>query len=618
MICKAICLFLLLACFTTPSFAQTISRMIYDEFANITDEQKAIMTFNYTTLLFRPDRARAASTPTTFAFDPNSPFKELVPQDKINPGLSVPSIYNFHLFPANDVLAPLYSHELQQEEKLSKKRFGAKISESSRGGKHQVDPHLVDKEHMKLMLENAFTLPRHSDRNASLADSIGQYIMRKFGRLGLLTGTQPFYPTQFHRFFWDDGADISEGSNIIGIYPGTNYGTREDKILVVGAHWDTTGFTDGYNDNGSGVAAMIDVARALVKSKCQLKYSVIFVAFDKEEVGSQGSHEFIRGFLVPTVFKGSGWPEFQGAIIMDTIMNYNTSSGSQLMPEAWLERTGAEEENEARGDFISLLSRSGPEKVLAGALESHWNSLTDDEDYKKDINANPTIFRMRRFEIELGAEMPTVEELAEHIQFLRSDHARFWYNNETDYRMSLRGVLFTDTGPYRGAMRQCYHRECDSKRRKFKGSFASYDFLAQTVQTVIDTVSELSGASCPASARQQRMKRFALRDTDKWTLKEHLQNGSDVDAFFEDELQTTLSEAAASTEIPHTTAEAMPDEEEEEMVSEAASGATTTFTSSASMVLSSPLYLLYSIPWIPPLTFAPQWSLSSFYLPWVG
>jgi len=223
MICKA-GLFLLFACSTTPNFAQTISRMIYDEFANITDEQKAIMTFNYTTLLFRPDRSRAASTPTTFAFDPLSTFKHLVPRDKINPGLSVPSIYNFHLFPANDVLAPLYAHELQRE-KLSKKEFGAKLEESSRGG-HQVDPHLVDKEHMKLMLENAFTLPRHSDRNASLADSIGQYIMRKFGRLGLLTGTQPFYPTQFHRFFWDDGADISEGSNIIGIYPGTNYGTR--------------------------------------------------------------------------------------------------------------------------------------------------------------------------------------------------------------------------------------------------------------------------------------------------------------------------------------------------------------------------------------------------------
>ena len=91
-----------------------------------------------------------------------------------------------------------------------------------------------------------------------------------------------------------------------------------------------------------------------------------------------------------------------------------------------------------------------------------------------------------------------------------------------------------------------------------------------------------------------------------------------MDAFFENEPQTTMSEAF--TEIAHTaaTTEAMLEEEEEELTLEAASGGSTTFTSSASMVLSSPLYLLYSIPWIPPLTFAPQWSLSSFYLPWVG
>ena len=48
------------------------------------------------------------------------------------------------------------------------------------------------------MLENVFTLPRHSGRNASLAESIGQYIMRKFGTIGLLTGTQVFQPSQFH------------------------------------------------------------------------------------------------------------------------------------------------------------------------------------------------------------------------------------------------------------------------------------------------------------------------------------------------------------------------------------------------------------------------------------
>ena len=52
---------------------------------------------------------------------------------------------------------------------------------------------------MERMLESVFTLPRHSQRNSSLADSVGQYIMRKFGSLGLLTGTQVFRPSQFHQ-----------------------------------------------------------------------------------------------------------------------------------------------------------------------------------------------------------------------------------------------------------------------------------------------------------------------------------------------------------------------------------------------------------------------------------
>ena len=36
------------------------------------------------------------------------------------------------------------------------------------------------------------------------------------------------------------------------MFPGLHHGTSADRILLVGAHWDTTAFTDGYNDNGSG------------------------------------------------------------------------------------------------------------------------------------------------------------------------------------------------------------------------------------------------------------------------------------------------------------------------------------------------------------------------------
>eukprot|EP00090_Calanus_glacialis_P006978 TRINITY_DN15459_c1_g1_i4.p1 TRINITY_DN15459_c1_g1~~TRINITY_DN15459_c1_g1_i4.p1 ORF type:complete len:598 (-),score=166.59 TRINITY_DN15459_c1_g1_i4:74-1867(-) len=494
----------------------SMSRVIFNEFTNLTDEQALIMAFNYTTTLFMADEPIPVSVPATFAFDPQSPLKHLLPSHvKINAGLdhyNLPTEYDFHLFPPDDVLAPLYKYELENE-KPTKIILGKRL-----------DPHLVDKEHLTLMLENALTLPRHSQRNATLADSIGQYIMRKFGKIGLLTGTQVFHPTQFHSMFWEEGEKIAEGSNIIGIYPGEKFGTHEDKIVLVGAHWDTTGFTDGYNDNGSGVAAMIEVARALAASGCELMYSVLFVAFDKEEVGSQGSHEFVRSYLVPEFFKGSEWPEFQGAFILDTIMNFNETVDSQSFPDSWREKIFGNayekvSEDGFRGNFISLVSREGPEKELADLIEKHWNKLSTDEDFITMVNSRPEKFKMRRYEIGLGATIPSTLELTDHIHFLRSDHARFWYSNETDYQLSLRGLLFTDTGPYRGAMKDCYHRECDSKRRNHKAEFASYDFLAQTVQTVIDSVSDLTQAQCKDSARQQRLERYSDKGSSDWTIE---------------------------------------------------------------------------------------------------
>lgn len=367
-------IFLQLAFFSLHStLQQQMSRIIFSEFANLTAEQTFIMAYNYTENLFRPDQPIPITLPTTLAFDPRSPLRSQVPDSKINPGLveyGLPTEYDFQAFPADDILAPLYKHEREGLGRPVQIILGRK-----------KDPHLVDKDSLARMLENVFTLPRHSERNASLADSVGQYIMRKFGSLGLLTGTQVFHPSQFHDTFWEKGEKISEGSNIIAIYPGENFYTPEDKIIVVGAHWDTTGFTDGYNDNGSGLAAMLEVARALVESGCRLKYSVIFVAFDKEEVGSQGSHEFVRGYLVKEFFSGDHWPEFQGAFILDTVMNFNQSENSQLLPEEWRAKIPEETfqavmEDKFKGDFISLISRTEPEREMARLIENHWTDLS--------------------------------------------------------------------------------------------------------------------------------------------------------------------------------------------------------------------------------------------------
>ena len=51
------------------------------------------------------------------------------------------------------------------------------------------------------------------------------------------------------------------GTNILGVLPGRMWGRAGDRVLVVGAHWDTVTNTGGLDDNGSGVAAMLELGK---------------------------------------------------------------------------------------------------------------------------------------------------------------------------------------------------------------------------------------------------------------------------------------------------------------------------------------------------------------------
>ena len=55
-------------------------------------------------------------------------------------------------------------------------------------------------------------------------------------------------------------------------------------------------------------------------------------------------------------------------------------------------------------------------------------------------------YRVRRLETLLPASMPPLDTLAQFTDFLRSDHARFWYSNELHARRSFSSLLVTDTG----------------------------------------------------------------------------------------------------------------------------------------------------------------------------
>ena len=74
---------------------------------------------------------------------------------------------------------------------------------------------------------------------------------------------------------------------------------------MVTAHWDTVISSPGVDDNGSGVVAVLEVARIVANHHPRLSNSIVFALFDKEEVGCKGSEAFIRDFLVPTVVQQS-------------------------------------------------------------------------------------------------------------------------------------------------------------------------------------------------------------------------------------------------------------------------------------------------------------------------
>ena len=92
---------------------------------------------------------------------------------------------------------------------------------------------------------------------------------------------------------------VIKGINLVGTIKGKKY---LDKYFVISAHYDHEGIRDGkiYNgadDNASGTAALFAIASYFKKN--QPDYSLIFVAFDAEEMGLLGAGHFVANPPVP-------------------------------------------------------------------------------------------------------------------------------------------------------------------------------------------------------------------------------------------------------------------------------------------------------------------------------
>ena len=127
------------------------------------------------------------------------------------------------------------------------------------------------------------------------------FIKKEFESYGLETHLQKFTYT----FRWRVGlirwrtVEI-ETMNVIGVLKGTS-----DKHVVIGAHMDHLGVDgdgDAYNgadDNASGTTAILELAEAFGKSDARPKDTIVFIAFNAEELGLLGSKHYVSDPLLP-------------------------------------------------------------------------------------------------------------------------------------------------------------------------------------------------------------------------------------------------------------------------------------------------------------------------------
>ena len=117
------------------------------------------------------------------------------------------------------------------------------------------------------------------------------YIVSQFEEIGL----QPYFEEGWYQPF-ERGSNTYK--NVIGVIPG-NDPVLKDEYIIIGAHYDHLGVMNdqiynGADDNASGTATIIEMARILKNQQNNLKRSVMIAAFDAEEIGLLGSNYLSR------------------------------------------------------------------------------------------------------------------------------------------------------------------------------------------------------------------------------------------------------------------------------------------------------------------------------------
>lgn len=140
---------------------------------------------------------------------------------------------------------------------------------------------------LEILGKPRFPYYRYTDTPSSLQQSLQTaegYIIGVYQGLGYTVESRTVGNTA--------GSDnlTAKMNNIVATKPGL---CSEAAPVVIGAHWDTVYGTDGADDNASGTAALLEIARLFAGQEFQR--DIVFAHFAFEETGFTGSRVFVQG-----------------------------------------------------------------------------------------------------------------------------------------------------------------------------------------------------------------------------------------------------------------------------------------------------------------------------------
>jgi Zn-dependent M28 family amino/carboxypeptidase len=244
---------------------------------------------------------------------------------------------------------------------------------------------------------------RIGERNDAVADHLdaaAAYIEESFRRSGLRPARQIF---------------MVNGTPCANIEAELRGRSNPDQIVVIGAHYDSVDESPGADDNASGTASLLALARRAARS--QPARTLRFVAFVNEEPPHFQTSEM--GSVVYAKRSFDRHEKIVAMISIESIGYFNETDGSQAYPALLAPFFPS------RGDFIAFAGNLGSRRLLRRTIGAFRTPATIPSE---------------------GAAMP---ELIHEIGW--SDQWSFW-------QFGYEAIMVTDTAPFRNPN---YHTERD-------------------------------------------------------------------------------------------------------------------------------------------------------------